>query len=185
MAIGSRHSPAPPGRFTCGATDRGRAHNLDNTSLAVKEVLAGRDRVQTDAFEAFRGAYPFAAEFCAPAKGWEQGFVEPGVKYVRNLVFRPRLVVESWAALNAAILTELEADRPARHLDDGRSVEDVLTRERQHLPSQARSRSGSHRPHHAGAGRLPPRGAVSRNSSRASATFLPWLAMSTAGQRAT
>ena len=70
---------------------------LDNTSLAVKDVLAGRDRVQTEAFEAFRGGYPFRAEFCAPAKGWEKGSVEGGVKYVRNLVFRPRLAVESWA----------------------------------------------------------------------------------------
>ena len=49
---------------------------LDNTSLAVKDVLAGRERVQTEAFEAFRGAYPFRAEFCAPAKGWENGPVE-------------------------------------------------------------------------------------------------------------
>jgi len=40
---------------------------LDNTSRAVKDVLAGRDRVQTEAFEGFRGAYPFRAEFCAPA----------------------------------------------------------------------------------------------------------------------
>ena len=106
---------------------------LDNTSLAVKDVLAGRDRVQTEAFEAFRGAYPFRAEFCAPAKGWEKGSVEGGVKYVRNLVFRPRLAVESWAALNAAILTELEADLPTRHLDDGRSVQEALTLEKQHL----------------------------------------------------
>ena len=90
---------------------------LDNTSLAVKAVLAGRDRVETEAFEAFRGGYPFRAEFCAPAKGWEKGSVETGVKYVRNLVFRPRLAVESWAALNAAIITELEADLPTRHLD--------------------------------------------------------------------
>ena len=92
---------------------------LDNTSLAVKDVLAGRDRVETEAFEAFRGGYPFRAEFCAPAKGWEKGSVETGVKYVRNLVFRPRLAVESSAALNAAIITELEADLPTRHLDDG------------------------------------------------------------------
>ena len=106
---------------------------LDNTSLAVKKVLAGRDRVQTEAFEGFRGAYPFRAEFCAPAKGWEKGSVEGGVKYARNLVFRPRLAVESWAALNAAILTELEADLPMRHLDDGRSVQEALTLERQHL----------------------------------------------------
>ena len=43
---------------------------LDNTSRAVKDVLAGRDRVQTEAFEALWGGYPFRAEFCAPAKGW-------------------------------------------------------------------------------------------------------------------
>ena len=59
---------------------------------------------------AFRGAYPFRAEFCAPAKGWEKGSVEGGVKYVRNLVFRPRLAVESWAALNALLITELRGD---------------------------------------------------------------------------
>ena len=69
-----------------GVTDR---VVLDNTTIAVKQVLTGRDRVQTDAFQAFRGAYPFAAAFCAPAKGWEKGSVETGVKYVRNLVFRP------------------------------------------------------------------------------------------------
>ena len=106
---------------------------LDNTSLAVKDVLAGRDRVQTEAFEAFRGAYPIRAELCAPAKGWEKGSVENGVKYVRNLVFRPRLAVESWAALNATIRTELEADLPTRHLDDGRPVQEALALERQHL----------------------------------------------------
>ncbi|MCY4632707.1 MAG: IS21 family transposase [bacterium] len=106
---------------------------LDNTSLAVKDVLAGRDRVLTEAFEAFRGGYPFRAEFCAPAKGWEKGSVETGVKYVRNLVFRPRLAVESWAALNAALLLELETDLPMRHLDDGRTVEQGLAQERQHL----------------------------------------------------
>ena len=106
---------------------------LDNTSLAVKDVLAGRDRVQTEAFKAFCGGYPFRAEFCAPAKGWEKGSVEGGVKYVRNLVFRPRLAVESWAALNAAIITELEADLPTRHLDDGRPVQKAWALERQHL----------------------------------------------------
>ncbi len=106
---------------------------FDNTSLAVKAVLAGRDRVETEAFEAFRGGYPFRAEFCAPAKGWEQGSVETGVKYVRNLVFRPRLAVESWAALNAALIAELEADLPTRHLDDRRSVAEALAQERRHL----------------------------------------------------
>ena len=47
--------------------------------------------------------------------------------------------------LNAAILPELEADLPTRHLDDGRSVEDALTLERlqlravpAHLPATCR-----------------------------------------------
>ena len=52
---------------------------------------------------------------------------------MRNLVFRPRLAVESWAALNALLITELEADLPARHLDDGRPVQDAWRLERQHL----------------------------------------------------
>ena len=106
---------------------------LDNTSLAVKQVLAGRERVRTEAFEAFRGGYPFRAEFCAPGKGWEKGSVEGGVKYVRNLVFRPRLAVESWSARNAVIVTELEADLPLRHLDDGRPVAEALAEERRRL----------------------------------------------------
>ena len=80
---------------------------LDNTSLAVKDVLAGRDWVQTEAFER------------VPAR-----VSVPG---------RPRLAVESFAALNAAILAELEADLPTRHLDDGRSAHEALTLERQHL----------------------------------------------------
>ena len=113
-----------------GVTDR---VVLDNTTIAVKQVLTGRDRVQTDAFQAFRGAYPFAAAFCAPAKGWEKGSVETGVKYVRNLVFRPRPTVASWAALNALIITELEADLATRQLADGRPVREAWTLERRHL----------------------------------------------------
>ena len=56
-------------RYFGGVVDR---VVLENTSLAVKDILAGRDRVQTEAFEAFGGAYPFRAEFFAPAKGWEK-----------------------------------------------------------------------------------------------------------------
>ncbi len=63
---------------------------LDNTSLAVKKVLAGPDREENRVFHGFRGGYPFAADFCAPRKGWEKGSVEAGVRYVRNNNFRPR-----------------------------------------------------------------------------------------------
>ena len=119
-----------------GVTDR---VVLDNTTIAVKQVLTGRDRVQTDAFQAFRGAYPFAAACCAPAKGWEKGSVETGVTYVRNLVFRPRPTVASWAALNALIITELEADVATRRLADGRPVREAWTLERAAPAGPARS----------------------------------------------
>ena len=116
--------------FLGGVTDR---VVLDNTTIAVTQVLTGRDRVQTDALQAFRGGYPFAAAFCAPAKGWEKGSVETGVQYVRNLVFRPRPTGASWAALTASILTELEADLATRRLADGRPVREAGMLERQHL----------------------------------------------------
>ena len=63
----------------------------------------------------------------------KKGSVETGVKYVRNLVFRPRPTVASWAALNALIITELEADLATRRLADGRPVREAWTRERRHL----------------------------------------------------
>ena len=73
-----------------------REYDGGSDTTPAAQYAAGRDRLETEAFEAFRGAYPFRAEFCAPAKGWEKGSVETGVKYVGNLVFRPRLAVESY-----------------------------------------------------------------------------------------
>lgn len=106
---------------------------LDNTSMAVKRVLPGRDREETQAFHAFRGAYPIDVDFCAPAKGNEKGAVENGVKYVRGAAFRPMPKAESLEALNAYILQELEADLDARRLDDGRTAREAWAEERTHL----------------------------------------------------
>ena len=106
---------------------------FDNTSLLVKKVLAGRDREVIKGFEGFRGAYPFGAEYCAPAKGWEKGSVETGVKYVRNNAFRPMPGAESFEAINELIVRELEADLDARAVEDGRSVREAWQQEREYL----------------------------------------------------
>jgi transposase len=125
-----------------GVTRRGV---LDNTSLAVREVLAGPDRVENRTFEGFRGQFPLHADFCAPRKGWEKGSVEGGVGYVRDNVFRPMPTVASFDELNAMIVTALEADLDRRHVRDGRSVRAALDDERkqlrpipQHLPQTCR-----------------------------------------------
>ncbi len=106
---------------------------LDNTSLAVKRVCKGTKRDETDDFHAFRGAYAVGADFCAPAKGNEKGSVETGVKYVRNLVFRPRPEVASFDELNALILCELDADLDARTVPGGRTARQAWQAEKEHL----------------------------------------------------
>ncbi len=89
---------------------------LDNTSLAVREVLRGPEREENRAFHAFRGELALHADFCAPRKGWEKGSVEGGVRYVRANCFRPLLRVASWEEANAKILQILEADLDVRRL---------------------------------------------------------------------
>ena len=106
---------------------------LDNTSLAVREVLRGPERIETGLFEAFRGAFPLHADFCAPGKGWEKGSVERGVEYVRDNVFRPMPTVDSFDELNAMIVAELERDLDRRKLPDGRTVRQAWIAEREHL----------------------------------------------------
>jgi len=106
---------------------------LDNTSLAVKRVLRGADREETEAFHGFRGGYPFHADFCAPAKGCEKGSVEGGVAFVRDNVFRPMPEVASLEELDAAILRELSEDEAERSLPDGRTVATARRAEKEHL----------------------------------------------------
>lgn len=101
---------------------------LDNTSLAVREVLRGPERIENRTFEGFRGQYPVQADFCAPRKGWEKGSVEGGVGYVRDNVFRPMPHAASFDVLNAGILASLEADLDRSHAD-GRSVRSVFAEE--------------------------------------------------------
>lgn len=106
---------------------------LDNTSLAVRKVLKGKDRMETDRFHAFRGEWLIHVDFCAPGKGWEKGSVERGVEYVRGLAFRPTPKVESFDELNALILHELDHDLDRRKLADGRTARQALIAEREHL----------------------------------------------------
>lgn len=105
----------------------------NNTSMAVKRVLAGREREETDAFHGFRGGYALGVDFCAPAAGWEKGSVATGVRYVRDTCLRPMPIVATMAELNAMILAELRRDEDRRRLPDGRSVTQALVAEREHL----------------------------------------------------
>ncbi len=106
---------------------------LDNTSFAVKRILPGPEREETKAFHGWRGSFPLAVDFCAPAKGNEKGSVERGNEYVRGIFFRPIPEARSWEELHANLLLELERDLDLRQLPDGRTARQALIAEREHL----------------------------------------------------
>ncbi len=61
----------------------------DNLSQAVKRVLRGKLREESDHFRTFRELYGFEAEFCERGKGWQKGDVEGLVGYARRNYFSP------------------------------------------------------------------------------------------------
>ncbi len=61
----------------------------DNLSQAVKRILRGKLREESDHFRTFRELYGFEAEFCERGKGWQKGDVEGLVGYVRRNCFSP------------------------------------------------------------------------------------------------
>jgi transposase len=131
-------------QFFGGLTARGV---FDNTSLAVREVLRGPERVEAKAFAAFRGSLPLAADFCAPRSGHEKGSVERGVQYVRGLCLRPLAHAGSFEELNQFIAQQLLTDLAARRLPDGRTAHQALEDERaalrplpEHWPATCRIR---------------------------------------------
>ena len=95
---------------------------FDNLKSAVKKVLKGRRRIESDRFVALRSHYLFASQFMTPGLegAHQKGGVEGEVgRYRRNhLVPVPQL--RDLAELNAMLLAGCEADLGRRI--DGRSV---------------------------------------------------------------
>jgi transposase len=56
----------------------------DNLKAAVKKILRGYRREETERFIAFRSHWRFASEFCNPGEGHEKGGVEGEVCYFRR-----------------------------------------------------------------------------------------------------
>lgn len=84
----------------------------DNLTSAVKQVLKGRRRVESDRFVALRSHYLFAAGFTRPGieGAHEKGGVEGEVGRFRRNHLVPVPAVASLAELNALILAGCERD---------------------------------------------------------------------------
>ena len=61
----------------------------DNLTLAVRKILKGRQRLQTQLFYAFQKHWGYRAEFCNPGEGHEKGGVEGENGWFRRNVLVP------------------------------------------------------------------------------------------------
>jgi transposase len=107
----------------------------DNLGSAVKQVLRGRRRVETDRFVALRSHYLYQSEFTlAGVQGaHEKGGVESEVGRFRRRHLVPVPQVESIAELNAMLRAACDADLERRITGRERTVGEMLAYERSKL----------------------------------------------------
>jgi len=109
---------------------------FDNLKSAVVKILAGRDRVEQETFQALQAHYLFKAEFCNVRSGNEKGQVEGLVGYTRRNALVPVPDVQSLDELNELLITWCEQSEQldkVPHMDE--TVADVWLREKQVLHS--------------------------------------------------
>ncbi|MBU1412850.1 IS21 family transposase [Myxococcota bacterium] len=76
----------------------------DNLTTAVHKVLRGHDRIEQEAFSAFKAYHGFEARFCNPGEGHEKGGVEGSVGFTRRNYLVPLPEADMLEELNAMLL---------------------------------------------------------------------------------
>ncbi|MCA1606725.1 MAG: IS21 family transposase, partial [Acidobacteria bacterium] len=110
-----------------------RTLRFDNLGSAVKKILRGHTRQETERFIAFRSHWRFAAEFCNPACGNEKGGVEGEVGYFRRNHLVPIPQAADFADLNRQLIDACHADHARQIGDRQQSVGQMMEAERASL----------------------------------------------------
>ncbi|HZU77627.1 MAG TPA: IS21 family transposase [Dehalococcoidia bacterium] len=110
-----------------------RRLRYDNLGAAVKRVLRGSRREETQRFIAFRSHWRFEAEFCTPGEGHEKGGVEGEVGTFRRNHWVPIPQAQNLADLNAQLLAACRADEARVPAGHAQAVGTALVIEREHL----------------------------------------------------
>ena len=105
----------------------------DNLSSAVKKILRGRQREETERMIAFRSHWGFRSEYCNPARGNEKGGVENELGWYRRNFLVPIPEAGDLAGLNELLLEKCRASQG--HTISGRKVTigAAMEQERPHL----------------------------------------------------
>jgi transposase len=110
-----------------------RTLRYDNLSSAVKRILRGHQRQETERFIAFRSHWGFESEFCTVGRGNEKGGVEGEGGYFRRNHLVPIPRAESLEALNHQLLQGCREDEHRVISGRSRSVGAAMHLEREHL----------------------------------------------------
>ncbi len=110
-----------------------RRLRYDNLASAVRRILRGSRRQETERFIAFRSHWHFESSFCTPGRGQEKGGVEGEVGRFRRNHLVPVPAVAHWAELNTFLMTACRRDEKRRIEERPETVGEAMQREQFHL----------------------------------------------------
>lgn len=110
-----------------------RRMRYDNLPLAVRKILRGYQRKQTERFVEFRSHWGFESEFCNPSRGNEKGGVEGEVGYFRRNHLTPVPEFSDWYELNEYLLACCHKDATRRISGKEHAVGTAMQLEEKHL----------------------------------------------------
>jgi len=110
-----------------------RRLRYDNLKSAVKKIVRGHQREETERLIAFRSHWGFQTEFCNPARGNEKGGVEGEVGYFRRNHLVPIPHVQDLEELNEMLLEGCRADEQRRIAGKAHAVGEAMRIELEHL----------------------------------------------------
>ena len=105
----------------------------DNLSSAVKKILRGHQREETERFIAFRSHWGFQSDFCNPGRGNEKGGVEGENGYFRRNHLAPVPTARNLEELNRQMFEASREDEHRIISGKGRSVGEAMHLELGHL----------------------------------------------------
>ena len=110
-----------------------RRLRYDNLKSAVKKILRGYQREETERLIAFRSHWGFQTEFCNPARGNEKGGVEGEVGYFRRNHLVPIPQAKNLEELNEQLRSYCQQDEQRRIAGKAMPVGEAMRIEREHL----------------------------------------------------
>jgi hypothetical protein len=109
----------------------------DNLTSAVKKILRGYRREETERFIAFRSHWRFQSEFCTHAAPHQKGGIEGEAGYFRRNHWVPMPTARDLADLNAQLVTACRADERRLIAGHSQPVGALMIEERAHLLPRA------------------------------------------------